>query len=164
LASCNKDDNDPNTPEPPTSCSANSGSFDVTILGNDYQMVIDAETHFSILYNWYSPLQTDFILDAKDQNGNSLDVESQIDGPFIEGQSDYENAYFDLDVDTFNLQVSAISYDVIKSDLNEGEGIYYPIKATFTATAHSSPTFANPNPTDSYALIGSFCLNGVILQ
>ena len=163
MASCKKENDDPNAPAPPESCSTNSGSFEVSLLGNDYQMILDAETQFSILYDWYSPGYTDFIIDAKDQNGSDIDVECSFEGSFAEGQSGYPEVYFHLDIDTLNLYSSSVNFDVLESDLSGGDGIYRPIKSTFEVTAHSYPFISGQAPADTILVSGSFCLNGIIL-
>lgn len=168
LLSCNKDEDDQPNNQPPA-CATNSGNFDISINGSNYAMVVNTETHFSILYNWSGNNATEFVIDAKDQNNNSLYIELGIPGKFVTGSSTHNNTdldsdFFTIDVDTFNLYVSSVTFAVSQSNLIQEEGVYKPVAATFNGTAHSFPWSNGQPPVNTISFSGSFCLNGVILQ
>jgi len=161
--SCNKADD--NTP---TSCAFNTGNFNITINGADFDMAVNAETHFSILYNWSGDNASEFVLDSKDQNGNAMYLELGIPGQFSEGSTSYSSStldfdFFTIDVDTFNLYVSTITFSVSESKLDPADGVYKPVVATFTGTAHSFPWTNGQPPVNTMSISGSFCLNGIIM-
>ncbi len=164
VTSCNKPDN--NTPK---TCDTNTGSFIIALNGADYDMVVNTETQFTILYNWSGDSQTEFVIDSEDQNGNAMSVEFAIPGEFSKGSSSFSNTtldndFFTIDVDTFNLYVSSVTFDVSKSSLNSQDGTYKPVVSTFNGTAHSFPWTNGQPPVNTISFNGSFCLNGIILQ
>jgi hypothetical protein len=164
LVSCNKDDNNPDAP---ASCSTNTGSFDITLGGNSHQLVTDTETQFTILYNWFDEQNSSFVLAGKDQNGVAISVESALAGELNEGTINYNSDnygfdFMDLDVGSNFMYVSDITFDVLESDLSGGDGIYRPLRSTFTGTAHSYPWTNGEPAIDTMAFSGSFCLNGIV--
>jgi hypothetical protein len=165
LLSCNKDDNNNNSQ---ISCSTDEGNFSINVNGSNHDMVVNSETQFSILFNWYGNNESAFILDSKDQNGNPMYLELSLPGEFNNGSTTYSSStlnfdFFTIDVDTFNLYVSEVTFDVTESNLNQQDGIYRPVNGTFTGTAHSFPWTNGQPPINTLDINGSFCLNGIIM-
>lgn len=165
LFSCKKEES--TTTSNQTSCSPNNGSFNLSIEGENYDMIVDNTTNFSILYNWYGNHESNFVIDSKDQNGNPIYSELLLPGSFNNGVTTYTNDtlsvdFFTIDIDTFNLYISEVTFEVLESNLSLQDGIYRPVTANFNGIAHSFPWYAGQPPTDTIAISGSFCLNGVI--
>lgn len=165
--SCKK----PATTQTPTApeCALNTGSYSITIEGNTFDMVLDTNTNFTILYNWFGNQETNFVLYGADQNGNSMSVELFVPGILHLGSTTYSSValasdFFDIDIDTFSLYVSSVVFNVSKSNLNMQEGMYKPVVATFHGTAHSYPWINGQAPADTLAFSGSFCLNGFVMH
>ena len=169
LCACNKDEEEALAETSAASCSTNSGSFDITIGGATYEMALNSESQFTILYNWYTEETSDFVLNSVSQNNKEIYIELGLPGTFNEGETTYLSSdfgfdFFDIDVDTFNYYVSEVTFDVIESNLNSQDGTYTPVRATFNGTAHSYPWTNGQPPIDNLSFTGSFCLNGIILQ
>ncbi|MBK9191375.1 MAG: hypothetical protein IPM77_07590 [Crocinitomicaceae bacterium] len=163
--SCNKSDDNGNSSD---ECAPNSGSFNVDVNGNNYDMIVNSETQFTILYNYSGTNETEFIIDSKDQNGNPMNIELAFPGQFNNGTTAYSNDvldfdFFTIDVDTFNLYVSSVTFEVSESDFNSQDGTYNPVISSFTGTAHSFPWTNGQPPLNTLSISGSFCLNGIIL-
>ena len=77
LCACNKDEED--SPIPGTtelSCSTtNTGDFNITIDGANHVMAFNDQSHFSILYNWYTEGASDFIFNSLSQNNEDMSIE-----------------------------------------------------------------------------------------
>lgn len=164
--SCKKD-NQPNS-NTGTACSPNSGYFNITINDSEFDMVLDSNTQFSILYNYFSPDQNDFIIYCKDQNENQMGIEAGFPGRFHNGPNTFSSDtldadFFTISVDTFDVYVSEVTFDVSNCFLGELGIMYEPIVATFQGIAHSFPWQNGQPPIDTVIVSGSFCLNRYIL-
>ena len=165
LSACNKNEEETETA---VSCSTNSGSFDISIGGTTYEMALNSGTQFSILYDWYTVETSDFIINSLSQNNKQIYIELGLPGTFNEGETTYLSSdlgvdFFSISVDTFDYYVSEVTFNVIESNLNSQDGIYRPVRATFTGTAHSYPWTNGQPPIDNLNFTGSFCLNGIII-
>ncbi len=112
-------------------------------------------------------MESNFVIDSKDQNGNPIYSELLLPGTFNNGTTTYTNDtlsvdFFTIDIDTFNLYISAVTFDVLESNLSQQDGIYRPVTVNFNGVAHSFPWYAGQPPIDTIAISGSFCLNGII--
>ena len=170
FASCKKDADNPDVPAASESCSTNSGTFEIELLGDTHELVIDNETNYTILYNWFGYEESAFVLDGKDTDGIDLNFESGIPGVLNEGESTYtdvENGidFMDIDAGSVHLRVSTITMNVLESDLDMNEGIYKPIRASFSGIGHQDSIWSNGvPPEDTTYFSGGFCLNGAIFQ
>lgn len=169
LLSCKKDNNPPaeeNVSAQP-GCATNTGYFTIDVNGQHYELVRDAETHFTSLYGWFEPDKTDFVIYATDQNANPMQIELGLPGKFTLGTTTYTNDsfedFFTMDVDTLNLYFSYVEFNVTTSNLDVNDGVYKPLKATYTGVAHSYPWINGQAPADTFNISGSFCLNGYII-
>lgn len=176
LLSCNKDDdedatagNSGNPTSPPASnCATNSGYFTIN-FGNQFsELVLDSESQYTILYNWFGFEESAFIIDGEDQNSNDMYIELALPGKFKTGVKGYSTDslnfdFFDFSIDTFSYYVSNVVFDVATSNLDASDGIYKPVNGSFTGIAHSYPWFNGQAPTDTINISGTFCLNGMIL-
>lgn len=154
--------------EESSSCNSNNGSFNIGINGNNFDMVVDSETQFTILYNWSGTNETEFVIDSKDQNGNPMSIEVDFPGQFSTGTTTHSSStldfdFFTIDVDTFNLYVSSVTFEVSESNLNSQDGTYNPVMSSFSGTAHSYPWTSGQPPINTLNINGSFCLNGMIM-
>lgn len=171
LLSCKKDknldtksgENGPSVSLP--NCTENSGYFTININGEHFELVIDSETHYTNLYNWYNFQESAFVIYGKDQNANAMDIELALPGKFKLGSTPYvlDYDFFDIDVDTFSLYVSNVVFDVSTSNLG-ADGMYRPLKASFTGVAHSYAWINGQPPTDTFNISGTMCINGYIMN
>lgn len=172
LFSCKKE----KTPLPSTggiifsqpNCSFNTGYFKIQINGESHELLVDSETHYTNLYNWFGYEESHFVIYGKDQNANLLNVGLALPGKFKLGSTTYyadsiDSEFFEMDIDTNNLYVSKVTFNVTTSELDV-DGIYKPMKATFTGTAHSYPWYNGQAPSDTVNISGSICINGYIIQ
>ena len=171
FTSCKKDDEEnPDLPSSTASCSTNSGTFEIEVLGETYELVIDNETNYTILYNWFGYEESNFVLLAKDENGLDLKLESALPGVINVGETTYTDVenYFDfmgLTAGGVHLRVSTITMDVLESELSMEDGIYRPLRATFSGIGHQDSVWTNGvPPEDTTYFSGGFCLNGAIFQ
>ncbi len=171
LFSCKKDQNptDGGNGGNLPSCSENSGYFTLNLDGENFELVVDEETQFTNLYGWFEEDQSDFIIYGKDQNADYLQVELGLPGKFLVGSTTYSIDSLDNDFFTFNvggnskLYVSNVTFNVSTSNLIVSDGIYKPMKATYSGLAHSYPWINGQAPADTFNISGSICLNGIIL-
>ena len=174
LLSCKKEQNQtppegngtPGTPLP--ACSENSGYFTIDVNGEHFELVIDSATQYTNLYNWYGEQESAFIIYGKDQNSSNMQIELGLPGKFNLGSTSYSTDsldfdFFDIFVDTFDLYVSNVVFNVTTSILDT-DGIYKPLKASFTGLAHSYPWINGQAPADTINISGTICLNGYILN
>lgn len=169
LLSCKKDNNPPptvNVPEQP-GCALNSGYFTADFNGQHYELVRDQETQFTNLYGWYEPGKSDFIIYGKDQNAKTLQVELGLPGRFKLGTTAYSQDslgdFLTMDFDTLHVYFSYIELNVTVSNLDVNDGMYKPLKGTYSGLAHSFPWINGQAPADTFNISGSFCLNGYIM-
>lgn len=173
LFSCNKQENSTpknsgqnnNTPIP--NCTAFTGHFSIDINGQQFNLVVDNETHYSNVYNWFGYEESDFVIHGKDQNSNPILIELALPGKFAVGSKTYSTDsldfdFFGIDIDTNNLYVSNVTFNVVESVL-DADGMYKPMRANFTGTAHSLGSLSNPNPGDTVNISGAICLNTYII-
>jgi hypothetical protein len=173
LISCKKEKN-PTTPagNNPISlpdCSENSGYFKMDVDGTEYRLLVNPTTHFTILYDWFGYQESSFVIEGTDQNSKSLNVGLALPGKFKLGTTTYsidslDQDFFEIDVDTFTYYVSKVTFDVATSNLNPTDGMYRPVKASFTGIAHPYPWYNGQAPADTVSISGTFCLNGFIMQ
>lgn len=174
---CHKDEEQPTTStstSPPvtttvTSCNTNSGSFNINMGGTNHTMVVNNQSQFTILYNWYNEAVSAFIINSINQNNEQIYIELGLPGTFNEGTTTYSNSnldfdFFNIDLDTLGYYVSEVTFNVTQSSLDTQDGIYKPVVATFSGTAHSYPWTNGQPPIDTLSFTGDFCLNGIILQ
>jgi len=171
LLSCNKSQN--NIPEatenPPVltlpNCSEFSGYFTIDVDGNHYELVVDSTTQYTNLYNWFGYEESAFIIDGKDQNSSYMHIELGLPGKFKLGNTSYslDPEMFEIEIDTFNLNVSNVVFNVTTCNL-DSDGIYKPLKASFTGTAHSTSWYNNEVPADTFNISGTLCLNVYIIN
>ena len=169
LLSCKKDNNPPaiENGSLQAGCDVNSGYFTADFNGQHYELVRDPETQFTNLYGWYEPDQSDFIIYGKDQNANPLQVELGLPGKFKLGTTTYSQDslgdFLTMDFDTLYVYFSSIELNVTVSNLDLNDGMYKPVKATYSGLAHSFPWINGQAPADTFNISGSFCLNGFIM-
>jgi hypothetical protein len=173
LTSCKKDKND-DTPSNGTvanntvaSCSTNSGSFEMTMSGNEHILQVNDQTNFTILYGWYGNQENNIVIIGEDQNGKPIYIEGILPGVLTLGshhfnENDLGSDFFDIDLDTSAYYASELTVQVIQSNFNATEGIYKPIRGTFEGIGHSYPWSNGQPPADTIAFSGEFCLNGFI--
>lgn len=173
IYSCNK--KDVNTPltngnngfTPVPNCVAFTGHFSITINGEQSDLVVDNETHYTNVYNWFGYEESAFVIDGKDQNTNPILVELALPGKFSLGSKTYSTDsldldFFGIDIDTNSFYVSNVTFNVVESNLDV-DGMYKPMRANFTGIAHSIGTLSNPNPGDTVSINGSICINTYII-
>lgn len=166
LIACNKDEEN-NDPENIQSCSSNSGSFDITVAGNEHVLQIQEGTHFTIVYNWFGDEENNISIIGEDQNDNSIYIEGLFPGVFTEG-SHYFNpgqngdVYFDFDLDIEDYSATEITFEIIESNFNSAEGLYKPIKATISGSAEYKTYPNGVEVINTTSFTGNFCLNGGI--
>jgi len=171
LWACHKDEETTVTPLTTNgpSCNTNSGSFNISIGDTNHIMVLNNQSQFTILYNWYGEESSAFVINSIDQNNEQIYIELRLPGTFNLGTTTYSHTdldfdFFDIDLDTLSYYASEVTFNVTESDLDVQDGIYKPVVATFTGTAHSYPWINGQPPIDTLSFSGTFCLNGVILQ
>lgn len=171
FTSCKKDDEEnPDLPTSTAACSTNSGTFEIELLGEIHELLIDNQTNYTILYNWFGYEESAFVLDAKDANGLDLKLESALPGVINVGETTYTDVenpfdFMDIAAGGKNLRVSAVTFDVLESDLDMNDGIYKPVRATFSGIGHQDSVWTNGvPPQDTTYFSGGFCLNGAIFQ
>jgi hypothetical protein len=162
FVSCNKPD------ETTVSCPSNSGTFKITEGGITHELQITTETQFSILYNWYGNSENNIVIDGVDQNNKLIYIEIILPGELTVGSHTFNSGdlghdFMDIALDTSSYYTSEVTYTIEESDLDSGEGVYKPIKGSFSGTAHSYPWINGQQPTDNHVFSGEFCLNGVIM-
>jgi len=148
-------------------CSFNTGHFKINIHGQSFELVVDSETHYTNLYNWSGYEESHFVIYGKDQNTNPMYVGFALPGKFKLGSTSYSadslgSDFFEIDIDTFSLYVSNVVFNVTISDLDV-DGIYKPLKATYTGKAHSYPWYNGQAPSDTLNISGNICINGFIM-
>lgn len=153
----------------PPNCSLMSGSFEIDLAGNQHTLLINNQTHFTILYNWYGEQENGFVIIGEDQNNKSVNIEGILPEKLTVGTHQFNpdgknTEFFDIDIDTSNYYSSKLIINVIQSNLNLQEGMYKPIRATFEGIAHSYPWSSGQPPADTISYSGEFCLNGYIME
>lgn len=172
LLSCKKDQNQAPSPVgngPLPACSENSGYFTIDINGEHFELAVDSATQYSNLYNWLDNQESIFVINGKDQNSSFMHIEMALPGKFNLGSTTYStdslaHDFFNIYIDTFGLYVSNVVFNVTTSNLDTTVGMYKPLKASFTGTAHSYPWYYEQVPADTVNISGAFCLNGVIIS
>ncbi|MBD3636380.1 MAG: hypothetical protein HUJ25_03485 [Crocinitomicaceae bacterium] len=165
VTACKKNkDKDPE----PVNCAYNSGSFEINVAGEDHELQLDSQTNFTIVYNWFGYEESAMVIIGKDQNAESVYIEMAVPGIITEGSTSYNNTdldfdFFDIDLDTNGLYVSEVTFDVVESQFDSSQGIYTPIRANFSGTAHSYPWVNGQPPSDTQTFSGSLCLNGLVM-
>lgn len=154
----NKEDETP-TPE---SCSYMSGNFDINFNGNNYYLVVDTLTHFTILYNWYDDEETHFVLIGKDQNGKGLGVEMAVPGIMTKGSHTYSEV-ISLEINDVGYYTTTVNFEIIESEFDSQGGFYKPLKGTFNGTAKKKNTMGAEPSDETFSYSGSFCLNAGIV-
>lgn len=173
FVSCKKEQNPTtsaaNNPISLPDCGENSGYFKMDVDGTEYRLVVNPETHFTILYDWFGYQESHFVIEGIDQNSKTLMVGVALPGKFKLGSNTYsidslDQDFFEIDVDTFHYYVSKVTFNVATSNLSQTDGMYRPVKASFTGIAHPYPWYNGQAPADTVHINGIFCLNGFIMQ
>jgi hypothetical protein len=63
-------------------CSENSGYFTIDVNGEHFELVVDSETQYTNLYNWFGYQESAFIIDGKDQNSSFMHTELALPDKF----------------------------------------------------------------------------------
>jgi hypothetical protein len=171
LSSCKKDPEPAveENPEPTYNCPTNSGYFNIDINGDHYELVVDEETQYTNVYNWFGDEESHFVIDGKNQLGGGLSVELFIPGKFNLGSTTYladaiDPDFFQIELDSLNLSVSNVEFNVTTSNLNINDGLYRPMEASFTGVACAYPWTSGATPADTFSISGTICLNGGIMN
>jgi hypothetical protein len=166
VISCKKDKEDENNQSSQNTCPTNSGYFEINMGGSEHILKIDDETNYTILYGWYEENQNGMVIIGSDKNDKSIYIEGNITGKLTVGSHslDFDNYDFlSIDIDTSSYYTSELTFQITQSNLSPHEGIYKPIRGTFTGTAHSYPWSSGEPPADTISYSGKFCLNGWIM-